>query len=67
MSDDQAARAVAEILGYETIGTIGVVRELYRGGVHSYEDAVALLAAIPVKSTLHVRASFLARIIASLR
>ena len=67
ISDDQAARAVAETLGYETIGTIGVVRELYRGGVHSYEDAVALLEAIPLKSTLHVKASFLARILSSLR
>ncbi len=67
VSDDQDARAVAQILNYESIGTIGIIRELYRADILPLDEAIALMEALPIKSSLHVKASFLSKIIASLR
>lgn len=67
VSDDKSARVVATILGYESTGTLGVIRNAFHMGALKHGEAVALLRSIPVRSTLHVEASLLASVIRSLR
>jgi predicted nucleic acid-binding protein len=67
VSDDGDARVVATNLGYESTGTLGVIRNAYIEAVLTKDAAVSLLRAIPVRTTLHVKASLLDDVIASLR
>ena len=67
VSDDEDARVVATFLGYRSTGTLGVIRNACRNGGVPHSEAVNLLKAIPLQSSLHVKASLLAEVIASLR
>jgi len=61
LSDDAAARAMAEAIGFQVRGTVGL-RGWQRKQI-SKVAAVDLLKALPTKSTLHLRSGFLANIL----
>lgn len=66
LTDDSAARLAAEALGYRAHGTIGVLLRALRRGQRSRVEVLALLRAIPVRSTLHIRLDLLQRVIAEI-
>ena len=66
LTDDGAARATAQQLGYEVHGTIGILLLGYRQGRRSRRQILNSLAAIPQKSTLHVAKDLLNAIIAQI-
>ncbi len=63
LSDDAAARAMAEAVGFQVRGTVGLILRGWQRGQISKAAAVGLLEALPVKSTLHLRPGFLARVL----
>lgn len=63
LSDDAAARAMAEAVGFQVRGTVGLILRGWQRGQISKAAAVALLKALPVRSTLHLRPGFLARVL----
>ncbi len=65
--DDAAARRVADNLGYRSIGSLGVITAAVDEGRMARREAIVLLQSIPTQSTLHVRRSFLEKVIATLR
>ena len=67
ISDDAAARRVADNLGYRSIGSLGVITAAVDEGRMARNEAIVLLQSIPTQSTLHVRRSFLEKVIATLR
>lgn len=67
LTDDAAARLVAEKLGYEVHGTIGVVVRALRREQRTKRQVLNLLRAIPSKSTLHVSKSLLDSVIERVR
>lgn len=67
VSDDRMARLAAEDLGYETTGTLGVIRIAAEEGSLPASEAISILQSIPTLSTLHVRPSLIAEVIARLR
>jgi predicted nucleic acid-binding protein len=62
LTDDAAARLVAEQLGYEVHGTIGIVVRAIRTKQRTKRQVVNLLRSIPRRSTLFIRPSLLASI-----
>ena len=67
VSDDRMARLAAEDLGYETAGTLGVIRIAAEEGNVSTPEAISILQSIAARSTLHVTPSLVAEVIARLR
>jgi predicted nucleic acid-binding protein len=63
LTDDAAARLVAERLGYEVHGTIGVVLRALRRRQRSKRQVLNLLRAIPSRSTLFIDQRLLESII----
>ncbi len=67
LCDDAAARLAAESLGIRVHGTLGVLLRAARRRLRSRADVLALLAAIPTQSSLHVRPRLLDEVIRSAR
>ena len=63
LTDDTAARLAAGVLGLGVHGTIGILIRAIRRDQRTKEQVLELLGAIPNKSTLHLKRSFLATII----
>ena len=63
LTDDAAARLVAEQLGMPVHGTIGVVVRAVRRRQRSPQAVLDVLRAIPTKSTLFVRPQLLDAVI----
>jgi len=63
LCDDAAARLAAESLGFVSRGTIGILVRSIRTRARSREQVLAILRAIPVRSTLHVSHQLLADVI----
>ena len=67
LTDDAAARMAATQLAYEVHGTIGIVIRAIRRGLRSAADVIALLEAIPDRSSLYIKRSLLREIVLSVR
>jgi len=67
LSDDTAARLAANNLRLTTHGTLGLLLRAVRTGTRTPEQVLTLLQAIPQRSTLHIRPSLLAEVIAQAR
>jgi predicted nucleic acid-binding protein len=67
LTDDAAARIVAEGMGMEVHGTIGVLVRAVRRSQRTPAEVVALLGAIPERCSLHLRAALLDRVIRQVR
>ena len=67
LTDDAAARLVAERLGYEVHGTIGVVVRALRARQRTKRQVLNLLSAIPRKSTLFTNQQLLSSVIAEVK
>jgi predicted nucleic acid-binding protein len=67
LTDDAAARLVAERLGYSVHGTIGVLTRSIRTGSRTATQVLQLLDELPAKSTLFIRRSLLAEVIDTVR
>jgi predicted nucleic acid-binding protein len=65
LSDDAAARAVAQAAGFQTHGTIGLILRLKRRGLASKSDVLRMLRQMPLATSLHIHASLLASVVAS--
>ena len=63
LTDDTAARLAAGVLGVGVHGTIGVLIRSIRRAQRTKKQVLDLLRAIPANSTLHIKRSFLAKII----
>ena len=63
LSDDAAARAMAEAIGFQVRGTVGLILRGWRREQISKAAARDLLKALTVKSTLHLRPGFLANVL----
>ncbi len=67
LTDDTAARLAAKALNISASGTIGILLRAMRCGRHNKMQTIAMLEAIPMRSSLHIRASLLVEIIAEVR
>ncbi len=63
LTDDSAARLVAEELGYKVHGTIGIIIRAIRKKIKTPKEVVKLLNEIPKKTTLFIRPVLLEEII----
>ena len=62
LTDDTAARLAAKNLTVAAHGTLGLIVRSVRRGLRTADEALALLAAIPSQSTLHVRPALLVEV-----
>jgi predicted nucleic acid-binding protein len=62
LCDDAAARLVAESMGYEVHGTVGLVIRAIRRQQRTKQQVLEILRAIPTRSTLFIKPSLLAQI-----
>jgi predicted nucleic acid-binding protein len=67
LTDDAAARLAAQQLGYRAHGTIGILLRAVRRGQLSAAQVRTLLLEIPTRSSLHIRPTLLADIMAQFR
>jgi len=67
LTDDTAARLAAKALGIAAHGTLGLLVRAIRQQRRSRQDVLALLGAIPTQTTLHIRPSLLAEVIAEVQ
>ena len=63
LTDDAAARLVAERLGFQVHGTIGIIVRALRRGQRTKKQVIKLLRAIPQRSTLFVEQGLLNSVI----
>ena len=63
LTDDAAARLVAEQMKFKVHGTIGVLVRSIRKKLRKPEEILIILAEIPRKSTLYIKPSLLSEII----
>lgn len=63
LTEDAAARLVATKLEYNVHGTIGVLIRAIRRDLMEPEEVIVMLKRIPLKSTLHIKASLLEEVI----
>ncbi|MCF6251231.1 MAG: DNA-binding protein [Methylococcaceae bacterium] len=63
LTDDTAARLASKNIGITAHGTLGVLVRAIRRKSRSKAEVLALLRAIPVETTLHIRASLLVEVI----
>lgn len=63
LTDDAAARLVAEQRNYRVHGTVGLLVRSARRGQRTPREVLALLQALPRQSTLHIRPALLEAII----
>lgn len=62
LTDDTAARLAAKSLTIAAHGTLGLLVRSVRQGLRTADEVLALLAAIPSQSTLHVRPALLVEV-----
>ena len=67
LTDDTAARLAAKNLNLKARGTLGLLIRAVRCNLRSVDEVLALLAAIPEKSSLHIRPALLNDVIAQLK
>lgn len=67
LSDDAAARAMAEAIGFHVRGTVGLILRGWRRKQISKVAARDLLKALATKSTLHLRPGFLAHVLEQIK
>ena len=67
LTDDAAARVVAEQMGFRTHGTIGILIRAKRRKQMEPEKIIKILKEIPVKSTLYIKGSLLTEIVLKLK
>jgi predicted nucleic acid-binding protein len=65
LSDDAAARTVAQAVGFQTHGTIGLILRSHRRGKITKPEMLQLLRELPTRTTLHLRKDFLDLILAT--
>lgn len=63
LTDDTAARMAAGNLGISTHGTIGILVRAIRRQQRTKDEVLALLRALPTRSTLHLKRSLLNAVI----
>ncbi|MCB0195173.1 MAG: hypothetical protein KDJ65_24710 [Anaerolineae bacterium] len=63
LTDDAAARLAATTLGYRVHGTIGILLRAIRRQQRTQTEILKLLQELPQRSSLHLRADLLQRII----
>ena len=63
LTDDSAARLVANQMGFEVHGTIGILVRAIRREHRKPEEVVRVLSELPQKSTLYIKHSLLEEII----
>lgn len=63
LTDDAAARLSAKALGLRTHGSLGVLLRSIRLGRRTQAEVLSILREIPIRSTLHIRATLLQEII----
>jgi predicted nucleic acid-binding protein len=64
LSDDAAARAMAEAIGFQVRGTVGLILRGWLRKQITKTEAREMLRALPLKSSLHLRAGFLEKVFA---
>lgn len=67
ITDDTAARLAAKSLNITTHGTLGLLIRAVRQQLRTPSEVLALLAAIPQQTTLHIRPSLLNEVIARVK
>ncbi len=67
LSDDAAARAMAEAIGFQVRGTVGLILRGWLLKQITKAEARDLLRALPKKSTLHLRPGFLANVLEQIK
>lgn len=67
LTDDAAARLAAEGLDLRVHGTLGILIRAVRRGQRTPQEIVELLGSLPARSSLHIRAEFLASVVSQLR
>ncbi len=67
LSDDAAARAMAEAIGFQVRGTIGLILHGWLREQITKNEARCLLQSLPEKSTLHLRSGFLEKVLLELK
>lgn len=67
LTDDAAARLVAEGMGIEVHGTLGVLIRSVRRGKRTPQEIIQLLGALPSQSTLFIEKTLLEHITRKLR
>ncbi len=67
LSDDAAARAMAEAIGFQVRGTVGLILRGWQRRQITKDDARNLLTGLPHRSTLHLRAGLLAEVLQLLK
>jgi predicted nucleic acid-binding protein len=67
LTDDAAARLVAERLGYEVHGTIGVIVRAFRRRQRTKRQVLNLLRSVPQRSTLFLQSRLLDSVIEQVR
>jgi len=63
LTDDAAARLAAKALGFRTHGSLGVLLRSIRVGRRTKTSVLEVLHELPLRSTLHIKASLLQEII----
>lgn len=63
LTDDSAARLVAEEFGYKVHGTLGLLIRSVRKGTRSPKEVLEILSSLQKKSSLHIRTSLLLDVI----
>lgn len=63
LTDDAAARLVAEQMGFNVHGTIGILVRSIRRGQMSPKEVLGVLTEVPLKTTLYIRHSLLEEIL----
>lgn len=67
LTDDAAARLVAEQMGMRVHGTLGVLLRAIRRGRRTPEQVLTLLGTLPQQSSLYIRPGLLNAVIARVR
>jgi predicted nucleic acid-binding protein len=67
LTDDACARLVADRMGFEVHGTIGIIVRAIRREFMQPEQVLQILAEVTSKSSLHIRPSLLERIIGKVK
>lgn len=63
LTDDAAARLAAVTLGHEVHGSLGILIRSIRRNQMTKDEILEVLEELPKKSTLHIRASLLQKVI----
>jgi predicted nucleic acid-binding protein len=63
LTDDAAARMVAEQMRFKVHGTIGIIIRSIRRGQKKPKEVIQILSEIPLKSTLYIKSSLLDKIL----